>query len=77
MPLAADLMLSDLKQRYAARAATDAFTRLYDDREFGHMFSVLHQCLNQHFIDINGRAKRLFGNLAVRRVGSVTWGNSW
>ncbi|MDR2565254.1 MAG: protein kinase family protein [Bifidobacteriaceae bacterium] len=57
MENATDLMIGDLKKRYAGRQASAAFTRLYDDRDFGHMFSVLHQCLNQHFEGINDRAK--------------------
>jgi tRNA A-37 threonylcarbamoyl transferase component Bud32 len=52
-----DFRLADLKARYADMASSAAFTRLYDDDpEFGHMFSVLHQRLNEHFDDINDRA---------------------
>jgi hypothetical protein len=52
-----EFRLADLKERYAERASSPAFTRLYeDDPEFGHMFSVLHQRLNEHFDDINDRA---------------------
>jgi len=47
-----DLMLFDLHAKYAAQADHPAFARLYaDDDEFGHMFSVLHRKLNQHFED--------------------------
>lgn len=53
-----DLMLTDIKDRYAERASSAAFDRLYgDDIEFGHMFSVLHKRLNEHFDSINGRAR--------------------
>lgn len=50
-------MLDDLREKYQALPATRAFARLYDDPEWGHMFAVLHQRLNDHFTDINGRAK--------------------
>jgi hypothetical protein len=53
-----DLLLADLVEKYAARASAPKFDRLYsDDAEFGHMFSVLHKQLNEHFEAINGRAK--------------------
>src|SRR3954453_12897467 len=52
-----DFMLADLKAKYDAQASSEAFTRLYeDDAEFGQMFSVLHQRLNEHFDAINDRA---------------------
>ncbi len=51
-----ELALADLKEKYATQAASRAFTRIYDDPEFGHMFAVLHQRLNRHFDEINGRA---------------------
>lgn len=52
-----EFRLADLKAKYDERASSPAFTRLYeDDSEFGHMFSVLHERLNQHFDDINDRA---------------------
>jgi hypothetical protein len=52
-----DFRLADLKAKYADMTSSAAFTRLYDDDpEFGHMFSVLHQRLNEHFDDINDRA---------------------
>lgn len=45
-------------EKYAAQASAPKFDRLYaDDAEFGHMFSVLHKQLNEHFEAINGRAK--------------------
>lgn len=50
-------MLDDLREKYEARPASPAFTRLYDDPEWGHMFAVLHKRVNTHFTDINGRAK--------------------
>ena len=54
----AEFMLADLKAKYEAQASSAAFLRLYeDDDEFGHMFSVLHKQLNQHFDDINDRAR--------------------
>lgn len=49
-------MLDDLRDKYEERPATPAFTRLYDDPEWGHMFAVLHKRLNTHFSEINGRA---------------------
>jgi len=57
MANAAEFMLTDLKAKYEARASSAAFSRLYEDDEFGHMFSVLHKELNQHFDDINDRAR--------------------
>ncbi|HVF05241.1 MAG TPA: protein kinase family protein [Frankiaceae bacterium] len=52
-----EFRLADLKAKYAELASSPTFTRLYeDDPEFGHMFSVLHERLNQHFDDINDRA---------------------
>lgn len=52
-----EFRLMDLKAKYAERPSSPAFTRLYEDEpEFGHMFSVLHQRLNEHFDDINDRA---------------------
>lgn len=53
-----DFMLADMKAKYAERASSTAFDRLYDDDvEFGHMFSVLHKRLNEYFDSINGRAR--------------------
>lgn len=53
-----EFMLDDLKAKYEAQASSAAFLRLYeDDKEFGHMFSVLHKRLNGHFDDINDRAR--------------------
>ncbi len=53
-----DLMLADMKAKYDERASSAAFDRLYeDDVEFGHMFSVLHKRLNEHFESINSRAR--------------------
>ena len=51
------LRLSDLREKYAAVPSSPAFSRLYEDAEWGHMFAVLHKQLNQHFNAINGRAK--------------------
>ena len=50
-------MLADLREKYEALPAARAFDRLYDDPEWAHMFAVLHKRLNEHFTDINGRAK--------------------
>jgi tRNA A-37 threonylcarbamoyl transferase component Bud32 len=51
------LRLSDLREKYAEVPSSHAFSRLYDDADWGHMFAVLHKQLNQHFSGINGRAK--------------------
>lgn len=51
------LMLTDLREKYEARASSPAFSRLYEDAgPWGHMFAVLHEALNGHFEAINGRA---------------------
>lgn len=51
-------MLADLVEKYEGHASAPKFDRLYaEDTEFGHMFSVLHKRLNEHFEAINGRAK--------------------
>lgn len=50
-----ELMLADLHEKYEAMPSSRAFTRLYDDPEWGHMFAVLHERLNEHFTGINGR----------------------
>lgn len=52
-----ELMLSDLREKYEAVPSSRAFDRLYDDPEWCHMFAVLHERLNEHFTDINGRAE--------------------
>lgn len=52
-----EFMLADLREKYEALPAARAFARLYADPEWGHMFAVLHKRLNEHFTDINGRAK--------------------
>jgi len=58
VPTAAELTISDLREKYGALATTPAFKRLYeDDLEFGHMFAVLHGRLNGHFAGINDRAR--------------------
>ncbi|MDQ2812563.1 MAG: hypothetical protein M3Z75_12005 [Actinomycetota bacterium] len=52
------LMLDDLASRYAETPASGNFERLYaDDADFGYIFAVLHERLNQHFDSINGRVK--------------------
>lgn len=53
----AAFMLSDLHEKYEAMPSSRAFERLYDDPEWGHMFAVLHERMNEHFADINGRAE--------------------
>lgn len=51
-----DFRLADLKAKYPELASSHAFARLYeDDPEFGHMFSLLHRRLNEHFDGINDR----------------------
>lgn len=52
-----EFMTADLREKYDAKPASPAFTRLYRDIDWGHMFAVLHKRLNQHFSEINGRAK--------------------
>lgn len=52
-----DFMLADLREKYEAVPSSRAFDRLYDDPEWAHMFAVLHKQLNEHFTDVNGRAK--------------------
>jgi tRNA A-37 threonylcarbamoyl transferase component Bud32 len=52
-----EFMLADLREKYEALPAARAFVRLYDDPEWSHMFAVLHKRLNEHFTDVNGRAK--------------------
>lgn len=56
-PTPADLMLHDVIEEYAAKPADPSFTRLYGDTQFGHMFAILHEQLNDHFLAINGRAE--------------------
>jgi hypothetical protein len=52
------MMLADLTARYNEMPASEAFTRLYvDDEQFGHVFAILHERLNEHFAAINGRAQ--------------------
>ncbi|MFB9251301.1 protein kinase family protein [Sphaerisporangium melleum] len=50
-------MLADFKEKYAAKNPSTAFTRLYDDSEFGSMFAYFHEQLTEHFDSINGRAR--------------------
>jgi hypothetical protein len=54
---AVELMLADLATEYAGTPTTDTFTRLYDDTDYGHLFAIFHERLNQHFESINGRAR--------------------
>ncbi len=57
MPDPTEMLLADLKEKYDAQPASESFSRLYDDPEFGHMFAVLHEQLNGHFASINDRAR--------------------
>lgn len=58
MPADLQLMLADIEAKYEERASTPAFDRLYPNEDrFGHMFSVLHKLLNNHFESINDRAR--------------------
>ncbi|GAB3799321.1 hypothetical protein [Micromonospora zhanjiangensis] len=50
-------MLDDLRAKYAAQEASQAFLRLYDYQNFRHMFAVLHERLNGHFESVNDRAR--------------------
>ncbi|MER7893471.1 protein kinase family protein [Micromonospora sp. NPDC094482] len=52
-----DFLLEDLKTKYAAQEASQAFLRLYEDHDFSQMFAVLHERLNRHFESINDRAR--------------------
>ena len=57
VPDPVEFMVADLREKYESRPASRSFLRLYDDADWGHMFAVLHKRMNQHFGDINGRAK--------------------
>jgi hypothetical protein len=51
-------MLTDLREKYEARASSPAFVRLYEGAgPWEHMYAVLHEALNGHFEAINGRAE--------------------
>lgn len=53
-----EMRLADLKAKYEEQPSSVTFDRLYTDEvELGHMFSVLHKQLNEHFESINGRAR--------------------
>lgn len=52
-----DLALKDYQEKYAHIVVEATFTRLYPDENLGHMFAVLHQFLNEHFITINNQAR--------------------
>ncbi|KAB1118511.1 protein kinase family protein [Micromonospora aurantiaca] len=52
-----NFLLEDLKTKYAAQEASQAFLRLYEDQDFSQMFAVLHERLNRHFESINDRAR--------------------
>ena len=36
-------MMAGLREKYEATPASPAFTRLYGDPDWGHMFAVLHK----------------------------------
>lgn len=58
MPNATAMRVNDVKEKYSEIPATRAYARLYEDVvDFGHMFAVLHDRLNRHFMAINDRAK--------------------
>jgi len=58
VPDSVELMLADLDAKYRKLPASDAFIRLYqDDAHFGHIFASIHERLNMHFMEINGRIK--------------------
>ena len=52
-----EFMVTDLQKKYEALPSSRAFDRLYDDPEWGHMFAVLHDRLNEHFTAINDRSE--------------------
>jgi hypothetical protein len=52
------MRVADVQEKYAEQAAARAYERIYeDDAQLGHVFAVLHDKLNRHFMDINDRAK--------------------
>lgn len=52
-----EMRIADLKAKYEEQPSSPAFDRLYaEEVEFGHMFSALHEQLNEHFEAINGRS---------------------
>jgi len=58
MATPSEFMLADMRAKYEEQASSSAFDRLYeDDVHFGHMFSVLHKRLNEHFDGMNDRAR--------------------
>jgi len=50
-------MLTDIHAKYEERPDSPEFIRLYGNSRWGHMFAVMHEELNQHFDEINGRAE--------------------
>lgn len=53
-----EFMLSDIQEKYAEITSSPDFDRLYtNDSKYGHMFSVLHKSLNEHFKAINERRR--------------------
>lgn len=56
MAIPNEFILADIKAKYGNRASSVTYTRLYpDDAEFGQMFAVVHEQLNDQFRAINGR----------------------
>lgn len=53
-----EFILSDIQEKYAEITSSPDFDRLYtNDSKYGHMFSVLHKSLNEHFKAINERRR--------------------
>lgn len=52
-----EMMLTDLKARYADDNSAIEFSRLYEGQDFAKAFASIHRRLNQHFTDINGRIR--------------------
>ncbi|WP_206693666.1 hypothetical protein [Glutamicibacter sp. FBE19] len=50
-------MLQDIDAKYEERPDSQEFVRLYKGSRWEHMFAVLHEGLNQHLAEINGRAE--------------------
>lgn len=51
------LMLEDLREKYEQVPSSKAYERLYPGLEWGHLMAVIHKRLNEHFLEINGRAE--------------------
>jgi len=57
LPDPAEMMISDLIQKYASEQTSEEFMRLYSDQRFGCVFARIHEQLNGHFASINDRAR--------------------